>query len=333
MAETSKSTGAASGGEFDLIRRHFKPLTRGQPGALELGDDAALLDVEPGRQLTVTTDALVAGVHFLDSLSPQDIAHKVVGANLSDLAAMGAQPRAVFLALQLTDKIDDSWLEAFADGFGQALAGSGATLLGGDVVTTPGPLALTLTAIGEVSTGHALTRAGAKDGDALFVTGSIGDGALGLLSATGQIDQDADLIARYARPQPRYAFAQTLARAGFAHACVDISDGLVADVGHICEASHLSATIEAQMVPLSAAAKRALDKAPDLLETVLTGGDDYELAFAANESDADLIAEAAELAGITVTRIGTFTRGDGGVRVVNAEGQPLELARQGYRHR
>ena len=333
MADTTNPTDDGADGEFDLIRRHFKPLTRGHPGALGLIDDAALLDVEAGCQMVVTTDALIAGVHFLESLSPQDIAHKVVGVNLSDLAAMGAKPRAVFLAAQLTDAVDEAWLAAFAKGFAQALDGTGAALMGGDLVATPGPLAFTLTAIGDVGVGRALTRAGAKDGDALFVTGTIGDGALGLLAATGEIDQDDALIARYARPTPRNAFAHLLAKAGFAHACIDISDGLVADVGHLCEASRLAATIDLDAVPLSDAAKRAVAERPALLETVLGGGDDYELAFAADPADAELIDEVGQDAGVRVTRIGTFARGDAGVEVLDADGQAVALTRAGYRHR
>lgn len=333
MTKAENKADTREGGEFDIIRRHFKPLTQGRPGALGLSDDAAVLDLDPGRQMVVSTDALVEGVHFLESLAPEDIAHKVVGVNLSDLAAMGARPRAVFLALHLTKATDDAWLGAFARGLGAALEGTGAALMGGDIVATPGPLSFDLTAMGDVPIGKALTRAGAKDGDALYVTGTIGDGALGLLAATGRIQPDEHLTARYARPRPRYAFAAELAETGYAHACIDISDGLVADVGHLCEASRLGAEIKVDTVPLSEAARRAVDGDAALLETVLCGGDDYELAFACDEGNAGYIAELAREANVSITRIGTFERGAAEVRVLDGEGRTLELPACGYRHR
>jgi len=186
MADQSPKEGS----EFDIIKRYFMPLAAGDQAALGLLDDAAVLDVPQGYKLVVTTDALVAGVHFLEKLSPQDIAHKVVGVNLSDLAAMGASPRAVFLAAQFPKNTPESWIAAFAQGFGAALSGSGATLLGGDTVTTPGPMAFTLTALGFAAVRKVLTRSGAKAGDDLYVTGTIGDGALGLLCLTGKLPAD-----------------------------------------------------------------------------------------------------------------------------------------------
>jgi len=225
---------SSSGSEFNLIQRYFLPLARSDAGSLDLGDDGALLDVPVGQQLVVTTDALVAGVHFLDSLSPQDIAHKVVGVNLSDLAAMGATPRAVFLAAQFCKDTDESWIAAFAQGIGEALDDSGAVLMGGDTVSTPGPLAFTLTALGLVDAGKALKRSGARVGDDVYVTGTIGDGALGLLCRTGALPDSAYLANRYARPKARYAFGHALAQGELASACVDISDGLAADLGHVC---------------------------------------------------------------------------------------------------
>ncbi|MBL4615160.1 MAG: thiamine-phosphate kinase, partial [Magnetovibrio sp.] len=175
-----------SGQEFSIISKYFRPLAEGAKGALGLLDDAALIQVPRGQELVITTDALVGGVHFLESLSPQDIAHKVVGANLSDLAAMGAMPRAVFLAAQFSQVQDEAWIAAFADGLKSALAPSGAKLMGGDTVSTPGPMAFTLTALGHVASGHALKRSGACPGDLVFVTGTIGDGALGLAVLRGQ---------------------------------------------------------------------------------------------------------------------------------------------------
>lgn len=324
-----------TGSEFDIIRRHFRPLAADDAGALSLTDDAAVFDVPSGRQLVVTTDALVAGVHFLTDLSPEDIAHKVIGVNLSDLAAMGAVPRAVFLAAQFPKDTEEGWIARFAHGLADVLAGTGATLLGGDTVSTPGPLAFTVTAIGHVGAGRALTRAGAQDGDDLYVTGTIGDGALGLLCATGARPRDDALIERYARPRPRNAFAVQLAERGLATACVDISDGLAADVAHICEASGLGAQFAADRVPVSAAARDALAGDPALLRTVLTGGDDYELAFAAAPQNAAEIEALARELDLNVTNIGRFEAneaGGAGVRVLDGDGRLLDLGAGGYRH-
>lgn len=324
------------GSEFDLIKRHFMPLAAGDAGALSLLDDAALLDVPHGHKLVVTTDALVAGVHFLDTLSPEDIAHKVVGVNLSDLAAMGAKPRAVFLAAQFPHDLAEDWIAAFARGLSDALQESGAVLLGGDTVSTPGPLAFTLTALGFAKNDAILTRAGAAPGDDLYVTGTIGDGALGLLCLTGELDADAFLATRYARPQARFAFARALAESGLATACVDISDGLAADVAHICKASNVSAMVEAASVPLSDSARACVMANAALLKTVLTGGDDYELAFTARPENASAIAALAAQAGLGVTRIGHIANvgaGEARVDVMDEAGHALNLGAGGYVHR
>jgi thiamine-monophosphate kinase len=271
-------------------------------------------------------------VHFLENLSPEDIAHKVAGVNLSDLAAMGAKPRAVFLAAQFPHRTSEKWIAAFAHGLGEALADSGAVLLGGDTVSTPGPMAFTLTALGFAQTGKILTRSGAQIGDDVYVTGTIGDGALGLLCLTGGLTEDAFLARRYARPEPRFAFAHALAQAGLAHACVDISDGLVADLGHICETSHVSAEIGADRVPLSDAAQACVAVDPSLIATVLSGGDDYELAFTAPPAQASAIAALATQFALRVTRIGKVQQGEGAVRVLDSQGRAMELGRGGYVH-
>ena len=328
MADQSPKEGS----EFDIIRRHFMPLAAGDAAALGLLDDAAVLDVPLGHKLVVTTDALVAGVHFLQSLSPQDIAHKVVGVNLSDLAAMGAYPRAVFLAAQFPSDIPESWITAFAEGLGAALAGSGATLLGGDTVTTPGPLAFTLTALGFAPKRHILTRSGAKVGDDLYVTGTIGDGALGLLCLTGKLPADAYLAKRYARPNARFEFAQALALGNLATACIDISDGLVADVGHICETSNVAASIEAQRVPLSDSARDLIKADKTLMKTVLTGGDDYELAFTAAPDHALAIEALAVEKRLRVTRIGKVHKGAPKAQAIDEIGRPMDLGHGGYVH-
>lgn len=325
-------TSQDQGSEFDLIARHFAPLAAGDAGALGLTDDGAVLDVPSGFTLVVTTDALVAGVHFLESLSPEDIAHKVVGVNLSDLAAMGAKPRAVFLAAQFPRGTSEKWIAAFAKGLGEALGTSGAVLLGGDTVATPGPMAFTLTALGFSRQGCVLTRSGAKVGDDVYVTGTIGDGALGLLSLTGGLASDAYLARRYARPEARYAFAHELALAGLAHACVDISDGLVADLGHICETSHVAAVVEAERVPLSAATKLCIADDVSLMTRVLSGGDDYELAFTAAPEQSAAIAALAVQQGLQVTRIGHIQDGDHKVQVIDQQGHRMDMGSGGYVH-
>lgn len=325
-------THPAKGSEFDIIARHFGPLAAGDAGALNLTDDAAVLDVPAGYQLLVTTDALVAGVHFLPQQSPQDIAFKVVGANLSDLAAMGAKPRAVFLAAQFPKDIDEAWLAAFAEGLGQALAPSGAVLMGGDTVSSPGPLALTLTALGFAKTGTILTRAGANVGDDVYVSGTIGDGALGLLCETGTLKPDAHLSARYARPQPRFVLGQALAERGLATACADVSDGLVGDLGHVCTASHVAMDIRAQDVPLSPSALRCAGQSADLLQTILCGGDDYELAFTAQPENAAALADLSAELNVALTRVGGVTGNGAGVRVLDGAGDILHLGAGGYRH-
>ena len=325
-------THLAKGSEFDIIARHFGPLAAGDAGALNLADDAAVLDVPPEFQLLVTTDALVSGVHFLATQSPQDIAFKVVGVNLSDLAAMGAKPRAVFLAAQFTQDIDEAWLAAFAEGLGQALAPSGAVLMGGDTVSSPGPLALTLTALGFAKTGSLLTRAGANVGDFVYVSGTIGDGALGLLCETGALPADAYLSVRYARPQPRFVLGQALAERGLASACIDVSDGLVADLGHVCKASNVGMDIRAQDVPLSPSAQACVGQNADLLETVLCGGDDYELAFTAPPENAAAVADLSALLDLPLTRVGVVKEPGEGVRVFSGAGDILRLGAGGYRH-
>jgi len=329
-----------SGREFDLISKYFRPLSAGAEGALGLLDDGAVLDVPHGFQLVVTTDTVVAGVHFLDTLSPQDIAHKTVGVNLSDLAAMGAQPQAVFLAAQFPPDLTDDWIAGFASGLKSALDPSGALLCGGDTVSTPGPMAFTLTALGHVRSGQALKRSGAQIGDLLFTTGTIGDGALGLKALQGRINDLNDehrtyLIHRYARPEPRWAFAAEVAKQGFVTAAVDVSDGLVADVVHICDASSVRAVIEAEQIPVSPAARAALQSDNTFLTDILSGGDDYELVFTAPENALGDIEDLSEAYNHSITVIGRIEAEDinqNSVQVLDAHGHDIPLNIHGYQH-
>lgn len=286
-------------GEFSLIARHFAPLAG--EGALGLTDDAALLTPPPGRDLVLSADAMVAGVHFLPGDPADLVARKLLRVNLSDLAAKGAVPLGYLLTLSAPRETPDSWFAAFAAGLAEDQRAFGVALLGGDTTSTSGPVSLSLTIIGHVAPGAMVRRDGARPGDGVWVTGTIGDGALGLAAAQGRLsDPSGFLLDRYRLPRPRVG----LAIAGVASAGMDVSDGLVQDLGHICRASGVAAAIEAERVPLSEAARAA---GPDWLETCLTSGDDYELLLAAPpEREGALRAEAAR-AGVPVTRIGVLS--------------------------
>jgi thiamine-monophosphate kinase len=320
--------------EFQLIADLFAPLARSYPGALNLTDDVALLAAELGFETAVTVDAMVAGVHFLPADPPDLVARKLVRVNLSDLAAKGARPFAVMLAAAFPRGTDMDWLRRFGDGLAADVGEFGIALIGGDTVSTPGPLTLSLTAFGRVGEGKALLRSGARAGDTIWVSGSIGDGALGLRAAQGQFSQleashAAFLAERYRLPRPRVALGPELI--GLAHAGMDISDGLVQDLGHLCRASRLGAQVEAGRVPLSSAAQAALAEEHSLLATVLTGGDDYELLFTAPPLASPAILELGTRVGVAVTAIGSMVEG-AGVTVLDAAGQAMALGRGGWRH-
>jgi thiamine-monophosphate kinase len=314
--------------EFDLIARHFAPLASGAPGAFGLTDDAALVEVGAGRRLVVTKDMIVAGVHFLADDPADLIARKLLRVNLSDLAAMGAEPRAYLLAIALPRDTDDGWIAGFAAGLGVDQAAFGVHLVGGDTVATDGPLTASITALGEVDADHAIRRAGARPGDTIYVSGTLGDAALGLLARRGELAGLDDaarawLIERYRLPRPRVDLGRCLA--GVASAAIDISDGLIADLGHICAQSGVGAEVEAGRAPLSPATRSALDAKPELMTNVLTGGDDYELLFTASSVDG-LPADPP------LTAIGRITDGSG-VRVIDDQGAPMTFTSGGYRHR
>ena len=310
--------------EFSLIARHFRPLAG--PGALDLRDDAALLTPPPGRQLVLTADAMVAGVHFLADDPPDRVGQKLLRVNLSDLAAKGAVPLGYLMTVSTPRVTPDSWYAGFAAGLARDQAAFGVTLLGGDTTSTPGPISLSLTIIGHVAPGEAVHRWGAQPGDGVWVTGTIGDGALGLAVALGRLsDPSGHLLDRYQLPQPRVG----LAIAGVASASMDVSDGLVQDLGHICRASGLGAEIDPARLPLSDAARLA---GPDWLETILTGGDDYEVLMAVPPGRESALRDAAASAGMAVTRIGTFHPGPPVVMVSGPGGEPLALKKGGWSH-
>lgn len=313
--------------EFDLIARHF---TRATPSAvLGVGDDCALLAPSPGMQLAVTTDMLLEGRHFSPQDGPAGLGHKSLAVNLSDLAAMGATPRWATLAIALP-AADDAWLAAFARGFFRVAEMHGIELVGGD--TTRGPLTISVTAIGEVPPGQAMRRDGARPGDDVWVSGVLGSAALALAYRQGrlfmeQVDAARVLPALYL-PTPRVELGVALR--GIASAAIDVSDGLLADLGHILERSDVGATLEFASLPtLPVVAGYLHEKVAR--DCVLAGGDDYELCFTASPERHDAVLAAAASAGVAVTRIGRISA-EPGLAVVDADGRPLAFEHTGYDH-
>jgi thiamine-monophosphate kinase len=316
-------------GEFAFIAERLRPLAAGTPGALELADDAALLDPPAGSELVVTKDAMVAGVHFLPEDPPGDVARKLLRVNLSDLAAMGAAPLGYLLALIRPEATAEDWLAEFCRGLAEDQAAFGIGLLGGDTVSTPGPLALSLTALGHVLKGAALRRCGARPGDDVWVSGTLGDAALGLKVLQNELEVEpavhAHLVERYRLPRPRLALGQALR--GLASAALDVSDGLLADLGHILETSGVGAGVRADALPLSAAAQGL----PGAREAALAGGDDYELLFTAAPARRARIGELARELALPLARIGTIDA-EPGLRVLDAAGRTIPIERTGWQH-
>ena len=308
---------SAAPAEFDLIARHFRPLAG--PGALDLQDDAAVFAPPSGRELVVAADAMVAGVHFLPDDPPDLVGRKLLRVNLSDLAAMGAAPLGYLMTVSAPVGTPDAWFAGFAAGLAADQAEFGIALLGGDTTATSGPVCLSLTILGHVAPGRAVRRNGARPGHGLWVTGTIGDGLLGLHAARGEVaDPDGYLAGRYRLPRPRLG----LPIGELAAAAMDVSDGLVPDAGHVCRARGVGAEIEAELVPLSPAARAV---GGQWRERCLNGGDDYELILAvAPEREGELL-KASRDSGIAVTRIGRFAGAEASVTVRDASGAPIVL--------
>jgi len=320
-------------GEFERIDRYFRPLARGTKGALGLADDAALLDPGEGRDLVVTTDAVVETVHYLPDEDPARVAKKLLRSNLSDLAAKGAVPLAYTLTLALPAQPDESWIERFVEGLAADQALYGVGLLGGDSVRTPGTAVLSVTAFGTVPQGAMLRRSGARPGDDLYVSGTLGDAALGLRAILGQLpalpgDAAEALAQRHRVPEPRVALGCALV--GLAHAAMDVSDGLPGDLPHLCDASGVAAEVALERLPLSRAAGAAIALDPSLREVAWAGGEDYELLFTAPASTRTAVETAAAATATPVTRIGRISAGQG-VRLLDAAGRPVESLK-GWRH-
>jgi len=314
-------------GEFELIARYFAPLAKGFRGAGGLKSDNAFLAADPRHDLVVKTDTIVSGVHFLADEKPAIVAAKALRVCLSDLAAGGAVPFTYQLALSLQSNWTERWIAGFARGLAADQRRYGIALSGGDTTSTPGPTTITIGAFGKVPRGKGLGRDGARAGDELWVTGTIGDAALGLLAARGHFRSPV-LERRYRLPQPRTTLGPRLI--GIARATADVSDGLLADAGHVGEASHLAVHIERDRVPLSTAARSIVDADPRLWANVLGGGDDYELVIAVAPRRRAALHAAARSAGIKVTQIGHFERGQGVHLTV--EGRETRTPRKGYVH-
>ncbi|HET6264086.1 MAG TPA: thiamine-phosphate kinase [Usitatibacter sp.] len=319
---------ANSSPEFELIKRHF---TRPAANAvLGVGDDCALVDVSNGMDLAVSTDTMVSGTHFFPDVNPENLGHKALAVNLSDMAAMGALPYWAMLNLTLPN-VNHEWLSAFAKGFFDLAQEFEVSLVGGD--TTRGPsLVITVTIMGEVPAGAALRRSGAKAGNDIWVSGNVGDAALAVAHRYGKLVLDADdyqeAVMRLYEPSPRVQLGQALR--GLATAAIDVSDGLLADLTHICRLSGVGATVELNAVPVSSIGAKHLGS-DEGRNAIVAGGDDYELCFTAHPNSRESIQDLAETFGIPISRIGQVKRGKG-VSLLGADGKPVKIDGRGYDH-
>lgn len=321
-------------GEFAMIEQIFAPLSRSAPGAYGLQDDAASCTLPTGHDMVVTTDTLVESVHFLRNDPADFVARKSLRVNLSDLAAKGAEPIGYLLTISLADWVDTEWLKAFAAGLAADQEEFGIALLGGDTTSTPGPLSLTIAALGSVRRGGILRRGGAEEGDRVFVTGTIGDAGAGLeiLKGGGGAPSESDreaLIARYRLPQPRLAFGRLLK--GLATSALDVSDGLIADLGHIADVSHVKIAVDAARIPLSQPLVNFWGEGEDAILRAATAGDDYEIAFTAPGSLRQTLSSASEQAGVALSEIGRVEAGSG-VVLLDAGGKALPVGKPGFTH-
>ncbi len=314
-------------GEFDLIERFFQRPVRRSP--LGVGDDCALLAPAPGMQLAVSTDLLIEGRHFLSTVDPARLGHKCLAVNLSDLAACGARPLAFTLALSLP-QADATWLTPFSRGLLALADAHDCELVGGD--TTRGALSICITVFGEVPAGQALLRGGARAGDDLWVSGTLGDARLALEVFRGTLSVDAAVFEaarrRLEQPEPRVALGQALR--GIASAAIDVSDGLLGDLGHVLQRSEVGATVESEAVRALLAAGPSVDVARQL-DFTLSGGDDYELCFSAPATARGAVQAAGATTATPVTRIGRIDA-QPGLRVLDARGQPLPMPHAGFDH-
>lgn len=312
--------------EFDIIQRYFSDLTDSRSDTLQgIGDDCALLQPRQDQLLAVSTDTLVAGRHFFPNASPQCIGFKSLAVNLSDLAAMGAEPAWVSLALTLPE-VDENWLQQFSLGFSELAKQYKLQLIGGDL--TQGPLSITVTIHGYVDPKKVLKRQGARVGDLVCVSGKLGNAALALQYLNDSRPVDQVLLDALQKPQPRIALGLELR--GVATSCIDLSDGLISDLGHICGASGCMAVIDLLKLPCDDEVSRQIDETNSWL-IPLTGGDDYELCFTLNPDNLAILSEFSTKTGVAVTVIGEIKAGSG-VVCLDQDKKPLEITSSGYMH-
>lgn len=324
----------SGGEEFTIIRDLMAPLAH-HPGARRLADDGAVLSVPTGMDLAVTKDMMVEGVHFFPDDPADLVARKLLRTNLSDLAAMGAEPCGYLLGLASDGRRERPWLEDFARGLARDQEEYGISLLGGDTVAMQGGLlTLSITAFGEVPAGMSFARERAREGDVVAVTGTIGDAALGLLVRSDALRglgnaAETRLVSRYQLPQPRVSSGIALRRV--VHGAIDISDGLLADAGHLAAASGLAIELAVEAIPLSGDVQRAIRREPALRDRALAGGDDYELLVTLSPDDVACALAIAKEGGVPLATIGRCRRGSG-LTLLDGKGESLEIADKGWRH-
>jgi thiamine-monophosphate kinase len=335
--EELKPGAAEASAEDRLIATYFRPIAT-HPGALGLADDAAAIAPPPGCDLVLTTDGVISGVHFFRDDPADAVARKALRINLSDLAAKGATPLGFLLSIGLPAGLPADWLKSFARGLSEDAEHYGCPLLGGDTDRSPGAITVYIAALGTVPHGAMVRRKGARAGDVVVATGPVGDAALGLVmrqdaAAAARWNLDAamrdHLLSRYLLPQPRTAIAASLRR--HASAAIDVSDGLAGDLAKLCRASEVGAEVKIADVPLSLAARQAVAAEPALIETILTGGDDFEVIATVAPDRLGALRQEAAAAGVTITRIGTVTAGRG-AHLRDADGRALVFRRPSYSH-
>jgi len=321
--------------EFNIINKYLSPLSAPEVGAFGLTDDAAVINPTNNKSLILTKDAIVEDVHFLAGTSPENIAHRLIGSNLSDISAMGAKPTYYMIAAFLNNSVDEAWIKEFTETLAKYNQKYNISLIGGDTVKTNNSLSFSLTMFGEIEKNNELRRNGAQDGDAIFVSGTIGDAALGLKSLIGEITTTESskifLENRYYIPQPRISLGNKLL--GIATSAIDISDGLLADLGHICECSNLGANIYKDKIPLSNQTNELSLKNSELFEIIATGGDDYELLFTVRKDDESYINQLSQELDLRLTKIGKMTTKTNKVTLFDKRNDEINFSKQGYIHK
>ena len=316
--------------EFDLIENYFKPLASQGSPSFELLDDVSMWTPPEGHSIVLSKDVMVSGIHFFENENPELVARKLLRVNLSDLAASGAIPKGYLLGFMVNERINHDWLKGFVRGLKVEQDNFGLTLFGGDTVKTPNDLCLSLTIIGHQKNGERLGREKAIVGDDIFVTGTIGDASLGLKCIEGELPMDDTLVERLRCPEPRLKIGQALLRRG-ANAAVDVSDGLLADLGHILKASNVGAQIEKNKTPLSDPALKIVKDSEKYWTTILTSGDDYELIFTSPKQMVDEISVMEKEFGVRITKIGTIIE-EKTLQLFDVNGQAEQIIGIGYNH-